>query len=111
MVYFKEKGKSQFVRALFVASLVLSGSSLYADQAPNNSATSYLVFPFKPPVNFNWQGPYAGGYLGSSWTSASVSTNLGIGTGSSYFSSPLDITSVNQHGSNSPDPDAQLAGI
>jgi outer membrane immunogenic protein len=108
MVYLQET--SQCMRVFILGLLFLTVPPLYADHVTDKGATQNPLF-FKPPANFSWAGAYIGGYLGTTPATASLETNTGSVTDSSYFSSSADITSVNQSGTNSLSPGAKIIGI
>ena len=111
MIYLKKNGKSQFVSACLLALPFLTASAAYADQSTDSSSTSPEFFGFKPPIDFNWAGPYVGGYLGGALAKANVKTTAGSITNDTYFSDQNDITAVGQSGTNTISPNASLAGI
>lgn len=59
-----------------------------------------------------WAGAYVGGYLGGAFGNSNINTDAGsFITSVSYFSSNLNINSVNQSGSAKVNPDAFIGGI
>lgn len=77
--------------------------------------TSSLLIFFSLPAFVSaspmWQGPYIGAYLGGGFGSNQVSTNVGGVTNTSYFLTPANISSVNNAGTISNNPNAVIGGI
>lgn len=59
----------------------------------------------------NWQGPYAGAFLGGGFGNNHVSTDAGTITSSSYFTTTADVNAVNTAGTTRNTPSSAFFGI
>lgn len=74
----------------------------------------FSLFFLSSPVfalQYHWQGPYVGAYLGEELGYNHVSTDVGSVTDTSYFSTSSDINAVDHAGSSSSYPFSPMIGI
>jgi outer membrane immunogenic protein len=62
-------------------------------------------------VAANWQGPYAGAFVGGAFGSNHISSGAGTVTSTSYFATTADVNAVNNAGSYSKNPDTAILGV
>lgn len=74
-------------------------------------ALSFLIPTTAFANTYNWQGPYAGVYLGGGFGNNHVSTDTGSVADTSYFTTATDINAVNSAGSWTKNPSTMIGGI
>lgn len=62
-------------------------------------------------TSFPWQGPYAGIFLGGGYGNNHLSSNAGSVSDTSFFTTPVDITAVNQAGTWTQNPNSLIGGF
>lgn len=81
---------------IFLLSMLMMSSPIFSDKVSSESM---------------WKGRYIGGFLGGGFGKYQIQTRVGTPKDNAYFSSQVDINSVNQTGTGSANPQSFLVGL